>query len=140
MMESIRTLAESVQKDHSAYIKAKAQKGEAEDDLLEELLAIVQPVLPAICSLESAGKSRYRAVRLPAGILLAEGGMFFGPTGVLLNFEQVLDEISVTDIATVLAASLAAQVGKRTNITETIRREARTIEAIVLALKSGGIK
>lgn len=141
-MESIRVLAESVTDDHSAYVKAKMKKAEAEDTLLLELLRIVQPALPAICSKEVSGTGHSRAVRLPGNILLLEQGVFMQvhPGMRTLTTSEVLDKLSVVDIATVLAGALAAQVGKRTNITQTILREARTIEAIILALKMGGIK
>jgi hypothetical protein len=44
------------------------------------------------------------------------------------------------DIVTVLSAALNAQMGTRVKVTETIKKETRTIEAILLALKVGGIK
>jgi hypothetical protein len=140
-MNHMKVAATIVGDEHRRYSEAKAEKAEVEDELLRVVLEMVRPALPALCTMETVWGRTLRAVRLPCSILLLEDGTFFGGAGArALNLDDVLDELSVVDIVTVLSAALNAQMGTRVKVTETIKKETRTIEAILLALKVGGIK
>jgi hypothetical protein len=137
--EGIARDAHTIRREAEEMELAKSKKHRAEEDLLCQLVTAALPGLGAIASGVHLRGWRGRAVSIAEGMYLTSDGVFRDGSGVSMTEAAVLDQLSLTQIALVLAAEFEVQTGRRESTIKSIRKETAVLQAIVRALKAGRV-
>jgi len=133
----------TLQTQHNDLKEAKRMKSEAEDEVLKELVASIQPALEAVSSghrfPNQSGYGTTAALKIATELYIDPSGNFLDGKGATLTIEDVLDVLPLTAIATHLLAAIQAQVGTRTEVIKQIRRETEILNAVISALRLGKV-
>lgn len=140
-LEQVNEMAKRVSMEHDRLEHAKEQKAEAEDALLDDVVRVLKPALPAMSSkVEGLSGPLGRAVLVDrtTGIYLGEQGDFFlrhhDGRVTTLTTADVLGTLDLGSVVGQLVITLHAQIGSREARTLQIEDEAARLRAVALLL------
>ncbi len=155
-LEGMKQMATKVAAEHDALEHAKADRDMAEEELLAQVIEVLRPALPAMCSKlmlptehinvpPGAAAPWTRALLIGevhggSKLYLEEDGVWcvitpMGFTHANQSDGDVLEMFDITEIVSKLAAALNSQVGARDASIERATTEAERFRALVTLLK-----